>query len=147
MSPTMNVREDMFVTLVALDSSSSNLMKAPFLNLLNAIDNQSGYLWGGHRSKVSQCGLLNTTHRLLHQDIVKRRAKKKTRLDLHLCGLHGSANSDGIAGSGTAVTALWVGHRPTILAAKTHLSKLGSPPTSHTELRPDHLNTRSVTFH
>lgn len=64
----------------------------------------------------------------------------------HLSCLHGSANRDGITGPGAAVTALWVGHQPTILAAKTHLSKLCPPPTGHTELRLDHLNARSTTF-
>lgn len=66
--------------------------------------------------------------------------------ELHLFCLHGSANSDRITGHGAAVTALWVGHYPTVLAAKTHLSKLCSPPTSHTELRLDHLNRGNTTF-
>lgn len=32
-------------------------MQASVLNLLNAVDNQSGYFGRGDRSKVSQCGL------------------------------------------------------------------------------------------
>lgn len=59
-STRLKVKEDMYVrSLQGLDSSS-HLMKAPLFNLLDAIDNQSRYLGGGHRSKVSQCGLLNT---------------------------------------------------------------------------------------
>lgn len=60
-STRLKVKEDMYVTSVQ-GLGSSNLMKAPLLNLLDAIDNQSRYLGGGHRSKVSQGGLLNTIH-------------------------------------------------------------------------------------
>lgn len=59
---------------------------------------------------------------------------------MYLCVLHGSANSYGITGHGTAVTTLWVGHQPTILAAKVYLAKLCSSSTCHTELRLDHLS-------
>lgn len=52
----------MDVTGVQGLDSSPNLMKASFLNLFNAIDNQSRYLGGGHRSKVGQCGLFNKIH-------------------------------------------------------------------------------------
>lgn len=64
MSPTrLKVKEDMHMTSgPGLDCSSPHLMKAPLLNLLNAIDNQNRYLGGSHRSKVSQCGPLKTMH-------------------------------------------------------------------------------------
>lgn len=146
-STRLKVKEDMYVTSGQGLDSSSHLMKAPLLNLLNAVYNQSRYLGRGHRGKVSQCGLHNTTHHLQFHGINNENLgwREKTK-HKHLCCLHGSANSDGITGHGAAVTALGVGHHPTILAAKTHLSKLCPPPTSHTELRLDHLNTRSTTF-
>lgn len=58
---------------------------------------------------------------------------------MYLCVLDGSVNSCGIAGHRTAVTTLWVGHHPTILASKINFSKLCSSSTWHTRLRPDHL--------
>lgn len=65
---------------------------------------------------------------------------------MHLYVLYGGAKRCRITGQGTAITALWVGHNSTILAAEDHLAKLCSSSTWCTELRFDHLGDKGKSY-
>ena len=64
---------------------------------------------------------------------------------MYLCVLDLSADRCGATGQGATVATLWVGHKPTILAAQVHLPKLCFSPTWYAHLRLDHLSEGKVT--
>lgn len=63
---------------------------------------------------------------------------------MYLFSLDGSANSNRITWCRAAVTTLWVGHHPTVLAAEVHLAELCSSSTGHTKFRLDHLGDKVI---